>query len=111
VAVRPRDHPRWRARITPTWRWVGLVGMAAFEFGWEEIARVDLLVGPLGIAHGLRFVLEHRLRTARRWGIAYQPRSVKWVSVFLLPNDLDDAVSAIPVVIPRGRRRGFMFWP
>jgi hypothetical protein len=85
--------------------------MATYEFGWQEVARVDLLVGPLGTAHGLRFVLQHRLRTARRWGIAYRSLFVKRVRVFMLRNDLDDALSAIPPVIPRGRRRGFMIWP
>jgi hypothetical protein len=98
-------------KVAPTWRWIALVGMATHEFGWHEVATVDLLVGPLGTAHGLRFVLKHRLRNARRWGIAYQSLFVKGVRVFLLPDDLDDAVAAVPAVIPRGRRRGFMIWP
>jgi hypothetical protein len=97
--------------VSPTWRWVGLIGMATYEFGWQETARVDLLVGPLGSARGLRFVLKHRLRTARRWGIPYRSLLVKRVRVLLLPNDLDDAMSAIPATVPRGRRWGFIVWP
>jgi hypothetical protein len=98
-------------RLSPTWRWLALVGVPRFDVPWSDVRRVEALVGPLGGVHGIRFILQRRLHKARRLGHTYRPVYVRRPIVGLLPRDVDRALSGVPEGIPVGTSRGFIVWP
>jgi hypothetical protein len=97
--------------MSPTWSWVAVLGAPRFDIPWADVLRVEILVGPTGAQHGLRFVLRGRLRRGRRWGHTYRPIYVRRPIFGLLLKDVDRALSALPADIPTRRARGFIIWP
>lgn len=97
--------------IAPTWSFLRFF-VATYRIEWSDVVRIDVLVGPLGAAHGVRPALRRPVPPARRRGLAFVwAGPTRRPIIGLLSKDVDAFLASVPLEIPRQRRRGFIFWP